>query len=410
MTDLHITRTLGGLLGALCVVQLSCASDYQFTGLRPDVDPGDVTECPFVPVPGTKLSRYDCNPVFTNTDEGWGGDVGAVGFHVTEVLGHPFYQMWYTSSSGGYGSYGMGYAVSSNGTEWDTHEANPLFVSEDGAWDQDSVAGQVVVWDHIDDRYVMAYQGFNLGNQTDPMDDVWGLGIATSVDGLSWEKLPDNPAIRFSDYDLSDEDFLNYSLFGIEPSVAIKPCWPLTINLTDRGAFRGYVAASRWTDLLDAQLMGGEPAACEIYAMDGVDAGTWLIDDAAPVLGSGEPYDMKGVTAASVVELDGVHYMFYVGFEEWYQAGGTSGLISAQKLSLNLATSSDDGVSWQKDPSNPQPIQLTTPGQLGSVGAQVVGSRIHLWVGDNYEGTSGIGYFYYEPGIEPHDEAEPSEE
>ena len=67
-------------------------------------------------------------------------------------------------------------------------------------------------------------------------------------------------------------------------------------------------------------------------------------------------------------------------------------------------------MSWQKDPSNPQPIQLTTPGQLGSVGAQVVGSRIHLWVGDNYEGTSGIGYFYYEPGIEPHDEAEPSEE
>ena len=67
-------------------------------------------------------------------------------------------------------------------------------------------------------------------------------------------------------------------------------------------------------------------------------------------------------------------------------------------------TSTDGGVTWEKDPTNPQPVELTTPGQLGSVGAQVVGSRIHLWIGDNYDGASGIGYFYYEPEIELHEE------
>ena len=124
MTDRKLLAVGLAMLATLC---LSCDSDYRLTGTRPDVDPGDVTQCPFLPIEGTRLSQYECNPVFTNTDEGWGGDVGSVGFHVTEVLGHPFYQMWYTSSPGGYGNYGMGYAVSADGTEWETDASNPLF-------------------------------------------------------------------------------------------------------------------------------------------------------------------------------------------------------------------------------------------------------------------------------------------
>ncbi len=403
MTDRKLLAVGLAMLATLC---LSCDSDYRLTGTRPDVDPGDVTQCPFLPIEGTRLSQYECNPVFTNTDEGWGGDVGSVGFHVTEVLGHPFYQMWYTSSPGGYGNYGMGYAVSADGTEWETDASNPLFVSEPGAWDQDSLASQVVVWDPIEDEYVMAYQGFNLGNQQDPADDIWGLGIATSPDGRSWQKHPGNPAIDFGDYSLSQDEIVNVMLLGVEPSIKIKPCWPLTITINNRGAFRGYIAASRWTDIID-QVAGitTSPPSCDIYSMAGVDAGTWIIEDDQPLLSASDVYDNKGVTGAAVVEMDEVQYLFYIGFEEWYESPGTSGLISAQRLTLNLATSEDDGTTWLKDPNNPLPVHLTSPGQISNIGAQVIGSRIHLWIGDNYEGTSAIGYFYYEPGIEPHQAA-----
>ena len=45
------------------------------------------------------------------------------------------------------------------------------------------MASQVIVWDPIEAEYVMAYQGFTLGDGLfDP--GIWGLGIATSKMGL----------------------------------------------------------------------------------------------------------------------------------------------------------------------------------------------------------------------------------
>ena len=154
-------------------------------------------------------------------------------------MGHPFYQMWYTSSnSDQFGNFGMGYAISSDGTNWNTNPSNPLFEADTTAWDQDSVAGQVIVWDPIEKEYVMAYQGYTQGSgeydwttgETD--SGVWGIGIATSPDGVSWTKSAKNPVINFT------EDFDVWS------GAAITPCWPLTITL-NRCGFRGYIAASR---------------------------------------------------------------------------------------------------------------------------------------------------------------------
>ena len=78
------------LLFISSIAMTACSVDYELTGERPDVNPGDVTECPFSVVDGTNLLSYDCNPVFTNTNETWGGDVGSVGFYATDVMGHPF--------------------------------------------------------------------------------------------------------------------------------------------------------------------------------------------------------------------------------------------------------------------------------------------------------------------------------
>ena len=66
-------------------------------------------------------------------------------------------------------------------------------------------------------------------------------------------------------------------------------------------------------------------------------------------------YDQMGVASASVVEFEDKLYMFYVGFTDWVQY---SGYQSAQNLTLNLATSSDGGATWVKDPIIPCPSIL----------------------------------------------------
>ena len=52
-----------GLGIALVAGVAACGSDYDLVG-GVDVNPGDVTECEFLPVPGTRISEYACNPVF----------------------------------------------------------------------------------------------------------------------------------------------------------------------------------------------------------------------------------------------------------------------------------------------------------------------------------------------------------
>ena len=92
-------------------------------------------------------------------------------------------------------------------------------------------------------------------------------------------------------------------------------------------------------------------------------------------------------------------YMFYVGFSEFSNQGNYQAVFDSK---LHIAISYDNGLTWEKDENNPVPIHRTSPASILSVDARVVGSRIHLWVGDMYNNVGGIGYFYYEPNIEPH--------
>lgn len=433
------------------LLSIGCSSDYELTGKRPNVDPGDVTDCQFSPISGTKISQYDCNPVYPNDTN----DVGSIGFYATEVLGHPFYQMWYG------GDNGIEYAVSSNGTDWEPHESGVLLAPDPVGWDKDALTNQVIVWDPLENKYLLSYQGYNLGEPTDGTDDIWGIGMATSPDGISWEKHTDQPVINFGEYQIQEQDYWNYfcndfvsdpticSLYGIsyyspyELASNIQPCWPLTITLDDRGLIRSYIGAKStqevietgldWarleTDLWNALGSGAEVnlynsdqyAACHMYRADALDLDTWIMDEDTPTISGGpEYYDAGGISSAAVVELNDVSFMFYVGFEQWLPNPMYEGVISANKLTLNMATSVDGGETWTKDPNNPLPINLTSPGEISAVGAQIIGERIHFWVTDQYPTDldndtpttpdeiassvhSAVGYFYLEPDLEnPH--------
>ena len=98
-----------------------------------NVDPGQVTDCPFTPVAGTKISVYDCNPVFEimmKISVGTWAPLAFMREYGASILPNVMH------NGGSYGDFAMNYAVSPDGTEWDTHPNNPLFKSYPGAWDR----------------------------------------------------------------------------------------------------------------------------------------------------------------------------------------------------------------------------------------------------------------------------------
>jgi hypothetical protein len=97
------------------------------------------------------------------------------------------------------------------------------------------------------------------------------------------------------------------------------------------------------------------------------------------------------------VEYEGVEYLFYVGFGDWFENGNVR---NTREQFLGLAVSHDEGESWQKVGDTPLPLNLTEDGNVNMVAARVVGSRIHLWVEDYYEdlGAGAVGYYLFLPG------------
>ena len=65
-------------------------------------------------------------------------------------------------------------------------------------WDQDTMSSHVIFWDDVQNNYVLAYQGVTFGTNTLDYGN-WGMGIATSTDGVQWSKHPQNPVIDFID-------------------------------------------------------------------------------------------------------------------------------------------------------------------------------------------------------------------
>jgi hypothetical protein len=351
------------LLVAWLPLLTGCEQDYDLSPKQVDVNPGDITECGFTRVEDTAFYRYDCNPVFSTTGESWADTIRGTTFLVSEVLGHPFYQLWYTgvTDDRSSDSFGLGYAVSPDGTTWTPHKENPLLEepADRDAWDADAMDGMAVVWDPESAQYVNLYQGYNLDGTTD-----WGLGVATSPDGVSWRRIDANPVVNLSR--------------GAQSVVGW--CWPLGLTLGDLAGYTGYVAGYQ------------NSGKCEVYRINGQDVSNWE-PDTDRVFPAGAPgeWDDEGFTSLAVAELDGTRYAFYVGFSDWEDYGTYR---SAMHPFLGMATI--ENGEWTRE-GGIVPINMTDTGSVSAVAARTVGTRIHLWVTDDYDGESAVGYFLFDP-------------
>jgi predicted GH43/DUF377 family glycosyl hydrolase len=97
------------------------------------------------------------------------------------------YRMWYSGHNGDY-HYRIGYASSPDGIEWTKHDGPLLSPGEGGtSWDAHNNYGPIVI--KSGSMYMMWFKGA----------PGWGgptlMGLATSTDGLTWCKHPDNPVM-----------------------------------------------------------------------------------------------------------------------------------------------------------------------------------------------------------------------
>ncbi len=360
---------------------LACEQDYTVNPTPPDVDPADVTECGFTRVESTAYYRYDCNPVFSGTGEDWADEIGPTAFNVTEVVGHPFYQLWYVGyvdDGSSFPPYAMGYAISPDGTEFTAHEDNPVLdQGQSAAFDSDYMSGNQVIYDPEAGEYVMIWQGIH--DDPKPEKILNGLGVASSTDGRNWERFAKNPVFDFGSDEARD---VNY-------------CWPLDLTLGEVAGYTGYVAGS-----------SDGSNVCEVYKLNASGFGNWEASDKVVLpVGERDAWDATGMIAMSIANLGGTRYMFYVGFESWTRQGN---YVMATNSKLGLAVYDENEGEWVKE-SEPLPLNLTENGDVSGVEALRVGNRIHLWITDAYEidgeTKQAIGYFLYDPDFAAEEDA-----
>jgi predicted GH43/DUF377 family glycosyl hydrolase len=103
------------------------------------------------------------------------------------------YKMWYFGADQlGNGTGNILYAISNDGLNWNHYAGNPVMVPGNyGTWDSYDVQPCAVIKEN--EIYKMYYTGFS------DVYSNWSIGLATSLDGINWEKHP-NPVLQPSAY------------------------------------------------------------------------------------------------------------------------------------------------------------------------------------------------------------------
>ncbi len=96
------------------------------------------------------------------------------------------YHLWYTGQAAGRSR--IGYATGKDGEVWARASAQPV-LWPDQPWEKVAVMCPHVYWDETAGRFRMWYSG---GDQYEPD----AIGYATSPDGRTWTKHPENPIFR----------------------------------------------------------------------------------------------------------------------------------------------------------------------------------------------------------------------
>ncbi len=298
----------------------------------------------------TEWKKYSENPVL---DVGADGEWDTTVADPSVILNNGVYEMWYEGRDGI--NWRIGYATSDDGINWMKRPDNPVLdLGADGEWDEQDVGDPTVLFDN--GVYKMWYKGRE--------GTTWRIGYATSDDGITWAKHPNNPVLNLG----ADGEWDNQNVG--DPTV-----------LFDNGVYKMWYVGSNGTD----NQIG--------YATsdDGI---TWAKHPSNPVLnlGADSEWDDASLAKSSVLFDNGVCKMWYSGHDDTnWRIGYTVSL---------------DGISWTKYTQNPV-VNLGADGEWDNqhvYGRSIIldNGTYKIWYSGN-DGTNWrIGYATSTPPAEPH--------
>lgn len=312
------------------------------------------TPCPIQPVERCILSdTFDSSAVGKLTQLS-NGDSWAK-FEVADptlIFYEGKFHLWFTGrASKDDNFYSIGYASSVDGNNWEVEPSPVLSGEQAGSWEEHGVAGPNVIIEN--GQFIMFYQGFQ--------GDQWiaRIGIATSKDGIHWEKSEDNPIFKPD----SETKWMSNSVR--DPSVLVHD-----------GIY------SMW-------FSGSDGTNWQLGYAESKDGHNWIVPTKKPVLslGSSSSWKADGILAPDVLLVGNTFHMWYSGWNEqnniWRIGDATS----------------TDGLTWTENLNNPTfglgPADGFANG--GVAHPVVLASRegYHLWYAGSQAGTSGeqqIGY------------------
>ncbi len=268
----------------------------------------------------TGFVKFSGNPVLT---------IGAPGSWDFDSVARPYvifdgstYRMWYGRACSSPCGESVGYATSADGIAWTKHLGNPVLTPGE-SWDSGDVQVGSVLYDGS--TYRMWYMG------TTGFQENHKIGLATSTDGVSWTRHPNNPVISSPSWATAYSD----------PYVVLKDgiYWMYFIGFAQCGVTDGLV---HWCVGLATSTDGVNWALYPTPILLPGPAGSW---DSANLL-------------RPVALFDGMKWHM------WYTGQPHMGGLPGESWSIGYATS-QDGISWTRFPQNP--ILTPSPGSWDSV-------------------------------------------
>jgi len=285
------------------------------------------------------FTEYEFNPVISTGDDYWNSrhNLGP-----SVIYDNGIYKMWFTGI--GDGQYRVRYATSSDGIDWDTRSEPVLSPLSSNGFDEIHLRWPFVM--QVGNEYRIYFSAQNSAG-------IWQIFLATSTDGLTWERYSSEPILGVGEYEEFDSGFTG----------------GLYILYHDGTYYMWYTGGS---GLVAEKQIG------LAYSQDGF---SWEKYSANPVMEPDPAAEHESYVIGkpwTFLLADGRFEMFYNGY-------------NGQLYFINRAWSTD-GINWTRDPFNP----IIDPGGTGAWNA--IGSSspsffrqddiYHIW----YSGDSGHGW------------------
>ncbi len=260
-------------------------------------------------------AKYYLNPIFKPGPKGsWeekSVDCFTIGYYDNR------YWMWYSGTPNSLNSQ-VGLATSPDGVNWTRNPENPVLrLGAPGDWDNSILICNHVLFDQDRKFFEMWYVGGN-------SQGVLGIGYASSLDGVHWDKYAGNPVMT------TTEPWEGTLIEGqtVLKMNGVYKMWYGGLALGDDISYIGY-AESRdgihWTKYSNNPIL-------------------------SPTGGTPRYWDGYSVDTPDVFFENGIYHMYYRG---WNKRSGVSWIGHA---------TSPDGLAWTRNAANPVLVTATIGG------------------------------------------------